>query len=159
MPCPFRLRLGRHIFLLTAIWFASLADAQFAPWAAPNLTTITSPVDPSITISYTVPSGVCTTAFESQQQYTGWVTIPGSFPTNIFFWFVAARQPTSSLSIWLNGGPGSSSMFGFFGENGPCEIVELGANRLGTAVRDWGWDRASNMLYIDQVRSAGPLCV
>jgi len=125
--------------------------AQFAPSEA-NLTTISSPIDPGVTISYKVPEGVCETAFDSQQQYTGWVGVPGDFPTNIFFWFVAAREPTPLLSIWLNGGPGSSSMFGFFTESGPCEVVEAGADRLETAAREWGWDRASNMLFIDQVR-------
>lgn len=125
--------------------------AQFAAFQATNLTTIVSPVDPGISISYKAPDGACNTAFSSQQQYTGWVNVPGAYETNIFFWFVAARQPTSQLTLWLNGGPGSSSMFGFFTESGPCEVVEKGANRLDTVAREWGWDRASNMLFIDQV--------
>ncbi|KAK3316157.1 serine carboxypeptidase [Apodospora peruviana] len=129
--------------------------AQFASPGGLNLTTISSPVDPGIKISYKEPKGACKTAFDSQQQYTGWVSVPGEFPTNIFFWFVAGREPTSALTIWLNGGPGSSSMFGFFTEAGPCEVVERGADRLETAARDWGWDRASNMLFIDQPNQVG----
>lgn len=43
-------------------------------------------------------------------------------------------------------------MIGLFTENGPCEAVELAAGQFGTKARDWGWDRASNVLYIDQVR-------
>ncbi|KAK0629150.1 Alpha/Beta hydrolase protein [Bombardia bombarda] len=150
---------GSYIWLLLAavITFTPWHSyAQFAPLPAPaNLTTITSPVDPNITISYKVPEDVCTTAFDTQQQYTGWVNVPGEFPTNLFFWFVAAREPTAALTIWINGGPGSSSMFGFFTETGPCEIVERGATQLGTAARDWGWDRASNMLFIDQPNQVG----
>lgn len=42
-------------------------------------------------------------------------------------------------------------MIGLFTENGPCEVVELAAGKLGTIVREWGWDRGSNLLYIDQV--------
>ncbi|KAL7621954.1 hypothetical protein AAE478_007455 [Parahypoxylon ruwenzoriense] len=133
--------------------------AQF-PNANPedlNLTTIASPINPNITISYKVPHGACTTAFESQQQYTGWVSIPGEYPTNTFFWFVGARDEdaASSLTIWLNGGPGSSSMFGFFTENGPCEVVDNGTDKFTTIAREWGWDRASNMLYIDQPNQVG----
>ncbi|KAK0707546.1 serine carboxypeptidase [Lasiosphaeris hirsuta] len=129
---------------------------QFAsPHGAANLTTIASPLDPDIKIAYKVPSGACKTAFDTQQQYTGWVTVPGEFPTNLFFWFVASREPTSALTIWLNGGPGASSMFGFFLETGPCEVVERGANQLETAAREWGWDRASNMLFIDQPNQVG----
>ncbi|KAL1859599.1 hypothetical protein VTK73DRAFT_7533 [Phialemonium thermophilum] len=129
--------------------------AQFAPSHATNLTTVASPIDPSITISYRVPDGACTTAFDTQEQYTGWVNVPGPFPTNLFFWFVAAREPTALLTIWLNGGPGSSSMFGFFAESGPCEVVEVAADHLETVAREWGWDRASNMLFIDQPNQVG----
>ena len=125
--------------------------AQFPRLADANLTQVVSPVDPRIRITFKEPHGACKAAFPTQKQYTGWVNVPGSYPTNIFFWFVAARQPTSLLTIWLNGGPGSSSMFGMFTETGPCEVIENGADRLETAAREWGWDRASNMLFIDQV--------
>lgn len=43
-------------------------------------------------------------------------------------------------------------MFGLFNENGPCEAIEVAQGKFGTIPRDWGWDRGSNMLYIDQVR-------
>lgn len=140
------------MYRLTLVLLSSLlplSSAQYPP--ASNLTTIVSPADPSISISYkTPPNGTCQTVFDTQQQYTGWVNIPGPYPTNTFFWFFGARDPTSALTIWLNGGPGSSSMLGLFTENGPCEVVELGEGKFGTTARDWGWDRGSNILYIDQ---------
>jgi carboxypeptidase C (cathepsin A) len=137
------------LFLLSFVFCCALA--QYPPIS--NLTTIKSPVDGNITISYkSPPQGTCQTVFDSQQQYTGWVHIPGNYSTNTFFWFIAARDPTTQLTIWLNGGPGSSSMLGLFTENGPCEVVELAEGQFGTLARDWGWDRASNVLYIDQVR-------
>ncbi|KAJ1337868.1 Serine carboxypeptidase [Microdochium nivale] len=122
-----------------------------------NLTTIASPVDPTITISYKVPVGACKTAFDSQNQYTGWVHFPGDYPTNTFFWFIGARdaQTSSTLTVWLNGGPGSSSMFGLFNENGPCQVVANGTNSWTTVAREWGWDRASNMLFVDQPNQVG----
>ncbi|PQE33561.1 serine carboxypeptidase protein [Rutstroemia sp. NJR-2017a WRK4] len=131
-----------------------LAFAQYPPVS--NLTRITSPVDGNITISYkTPPTGTCKTVFDSQQQYTGWVNIPGSYATNTFFWFISARDPTDQLTIWLNGGPGSSSMIGLFTENGPCEVVQEAQGKFGTVARDWGWDRGSNILYIDQPNQVG----
>ncbi|KAI6091625.1 alpha/beta-hydrolase [Hypoxylon rubiginosum] len=154
------MRLNRFQAVLVATTaLTCLVRAQF-PNAAPeslNLTTISSPIDPKIKISYKVPDGACNTAFESQTQYTGWVSIPGDYPTNTFFWYVGARdqQANSSLTIWLNGGPGSSSMFGFFTENGPCEVVDSGTNTYTTVAREWGWDRASNMLFIDQPNQVG----
>jgi hypothetical protein len=42
-------------------------------------------------------------------------------------------------------------MIGMFQENGPCEVVELARDKFGTKARDWGWDRSSNIIYVDQV--------
>lgn len=131
---------------------ASSSLAQFVAQDASRLTVVRSPANSNVTVSYRQPDGACRTAFSSQKQYTGWVNVPGEYPTNLFFWFVEARQRTDSLTIWLNGGPGSSSMYGFFGGNGPCEIVEKGLDQYDTVAREWGWDRSSNMLFIDQVR-------
>ncbi|KAI9745561.1 MAG: hypothetical protein M1818_001095 [Claussenomyces sp. TS43310] len=142
------------IFFLLLHYLLSSARAQYPP--ASNLTTIASPVDSNITVSYKTPlQGSCTTAFSTQEQYTGWVHLPGAYPTNTFFWFIASREPSSQLTIWLNGGPGSSSMLGLFTENGPCETFEVAQNQFATRARNWGWDRGSNMLYIDQPNQVG----
>ncbi|KAF5680393.1 carboxypeptidase [Fusarium heterosporum] len=144
-------------FLLVSA-LISLSSSQFIPGSdarTRNLTVVRSPANRNVTVSYKTPENVCTTAFDSQKQYTGWVSVPGDYPTNLFFWFVEAREQTDSLTIWLNGGPGSSSLYGFFTGNGPCEVVEKGLNEYETLVREWGWDRASNMLFIDQPNQVG----
>ncbi|KAJ8069286.1 hypothetical protein OCU04_002947 [Sclerotinia nivalis] len=142
----------RYSFFLSAL--LPITFAQYPPIS--NLTRITSPVDGNITISYkTPPTGTCQTVFDSQEQYTGWVNMPGSYATNTFFWFISARDPTDQLTIWLNGGPGSSSMIGLFNENGPCEVINVAQGKFATEARDWGWDRGSNMLYIDQPNQVG----
>lgn len=46
-------------------------------------------------------------------------------------------------------------MVGLFQENGPCEVVEVAEGRLGTQAREWGWDRSSNILFIDQPNEVG----
>jgi carboxypeptidase C (cathepsin A) len=150
MPPP---RLPQSLVSLLLI-FPLLTLAQFIPQKnaqARNLTVVRSPANPNVTVSYKSPDGACTTAFDGQRQYTGWVNLPGDYPTNLFFWFVEARQETDRLTLWLNGGPGASSLYTFFTGNGPCEIVEKGIDRYDTIAREWGWDRASNMLFIDQV--------
>ncbi|KAL9105941.1 MAG: hypothetical protein Q9227_008965 [Pyrenula ochraceoflavens] len=127
---------------------------------------IKSPVDGNITISYkTPPAGTCLTIFPTQKQYTGYVTLPPytlsgfqqNYTINTFFWFVEARQAPEAapLTLYLNGGPGSSSMVGLFQEVGPCEVVEVAKNQLGTRARDWGWDRSSNLLFMDQPDQTG----
>jgi carboxypeptidase C (cathepsin A) len=126
-----------------------------------------SPINPNITISYKTPSPeICRTTFKDQKQYTGYVHLPSStlepyrqdYSINTFFWFIEARQAPEQapLTIYLNGGPGGSSMTSLFLENGPCELVprdEDGYYR--TVPRPWGWDRSSNILYIDQPTHVG----
>ena len=141
--------------------------AQYPPpLPSAGVTTIRSPINGNVTIRFkTPPVGTCTTVFSTQKQYTGYVTLPpntlipsqGNYTINTFFWFIEARQlPESApLTIWINGGPGSSSMVGLFQENGPCEVVEIAQGQLGTRARDWGWDRGSNMLYVDQPAQVG----
>ena len=46
-------------------------------------------------------------------------------------------------------------MVGLFQENGPCQVVEMAQGRLGTQANDWGWDRSSNILYVDQPNQVG----
>ena len=38
---------------------------------------------------------------------------------------------------------------------GPCQVVEIARGRLGTVAREWGWDRSSNIVFIDQPVQVG----
>ncbi|GME47819.1 alpha beta-hydrolase [Neofusicoccum parvum] len=153
------------LLLATAVAFHSLVAAQSPPDIRfSNVTR--SPTNENITISFKSPdAGTCTTVFESQKQYSGYISLPPytlapiqqNYSINTFFWFIEAReQPESApLTVWLNGGPGSSSMIGLFEESGPCEIVQMSDGSYGTQARVWGWDRSSNMLYVDQPNLVG----
>lgn len=111
------------------------------------------------------PPGTCMTRSSDQKQYTGYVQLkPGTlgydiqnYTINTFFWFVEAQaNPKSApLTVYLSGGPGSSSMGGLFQEIGPCEAIEIAKDRIGTRAREWSWDRSSNMLFIDQPVQTG----
>jgi hypothetical protein len=145
---------------------AGLSIAQQFPLPVTYDTVIKSPADPSITISYKTPeSNTCATAFGAQKQYTGYVNLPPftlepfqqNYTINTFFWFFEAREnpETAPLTIWLNGGPGSSSLVGLFSEMGPCELVGGPNGSYVSQPRVWGWDRGSNMLFIDQPTQVG----
>lgn len=68
---------------------------------------------------------------------------------NLSRWFFETRNGNASeapLTVWINGGPGSSSMIGLFEENGPCYI-----DAEGNVVNNpYSWNNVSNMIYIDQ---------
>ncbi|KAL5433523.1 hypothetical protein PMIN07_011279 [Paraphaeosphaeria minitans] len=154
------------IFYAFILGLAGYSSAQQFPPPASYDTVLKSPINPNITIAYKAPEpGTCTTAFSTQKQYSGYVNIPPftltpyqqAYPINTFFWFFEARNnsDTAPLTIWLNGGPGSSSMIGLFQEMGPCEIVQLEDGSYGTRPNLWGWDRSSNLLFIDQPTQVG----
>ncbi|MCJ1312197.1 hypothetical protein MMC25_005871 [Agyrium rufum] len=163
--------LQRLLSWTTILLFFQWAPLCFAQYPPPlsndrNITTIRSPANGNITISYKTPlPGTCTTVFPNQEQYSGYVTLPPfsltpiqqNYTINTFFWFIEARTnpSTAPLTIYINGGPGSSSMVGLFQETGPCQVVEVSETELGTEARDWGWDRSSNVLYIDQPNQVG----
>ncbi|KAK2746801.1 hypothetical protein FQN57_002843 [Myotisia sp. PD_48] len=80
-----------------------------------------------------------------------------NYSINTFFWFVESQinPQNAPLTVYLNGGPGSSSLVGLFLETGPCEVIEVAKGQLGTRAREWGWDKSSNLLYIDQPVQSG----
>ena len=151
-------------WVLSCLLLAVPAKAQYPPpLSADKVTVIRSPVDGNVTVTYKTPSiGTCTTVFSTQKQYSGYINLPSNitgqnYTINTFFWFFEARSvpETAPLTVYMNGGPGSSSMVGLFQEVGPCQVVEIDIGKLGTEAREWGWDRSSNIVFIDQPVQVG----
>ena len=91
------------------------------------------------------------------KSYAGYVYLPPNslnetsenqnYPINTFFWFFESRKDpvNAPLAIWLNGGPGGSSLLGLLEENGPCFA---GKDSNSTYLNPWSWNNEVNMLYI-----------
>ncbi|ETV86045.1 hypothetical protein H257_02534 [Aphanomyces astaci] len=89
-----------------------------------------------------------------EKQYAGLVTVNAA-EGNIFYWFFESRtNPTSRdtpVIVWLNGGPGASSMTGLLTEMGPYRI-----NSDGSLSRHpHSWTALGHMLFFDQPVGTG----
>lgn len=71
----------------------------------------------------------------------------------LFYWLIEAANPTQEtpLVIWLNGGPGSSSLVGLLAENGPFTLEP----NLTLTPNEYSWHTAAHILYIDQPVGTG----
>ncbi|KAJ7677035.1 serine carboxypeptidase [Mycena polygramma] len=96
-------------------------------------------------------SGICETT-KSVYQASGYGDLTSK--ESIFFWYFAARTnaSTAPLTLWFNGGPGSSSMIGLLQENGPCRIAN---NSKSVTLNPYSWNNEANMLFIDQPVGVG----
>ncbi len=87
------------------------------------------------------------------RQVAGHLTVDQTCGAHLFFWlFESQGNPDKDpLVIWLNGGPGQSSFFGLFLENGP---VQIGPD-LTLRDNPHSWNRNASYLMIDQPAGVG----
>ncbi|KAJ3195830.1 Cell death protease [Irineochytrium annulatum] len=64
---------------------------------------------------------------------------------------ISHNTTSKQLVIWLNGGPGCSSLLGSFVENGPVQVGDDGS----LAANAYSWHNRVNMLYVEQPAGVG----
>ena len=77
--------------------------------------------------------------------YSGYLS--ASETKKLHYWFVESQgNPASDpVVLWLNGGPGCSSMEGFFAEHGPLHLNDDET----ISMNPWAWNMNANMIYME----------
>ncbi|KAH7140984.1 Alpha/Beta hydrolase protein [Dactylonectria macrodidyma] len=81
----------------------------------------------------------------SWPHHLGWADLDNDH--HLFYWLHEARHDpeTAPLLVWLQGGPGASSLLGAFLEHGPCLVDTGDSNQFNLH----SWAEIFNMVYID----------
>lgn len=78
-------------------------------------------------------------------QYSGYLSVNGGKQIHYHFVESESNPATDNVVLWLNGGPGCSSLIGFWSENGPFTM-----NGDGTISENPGrWCQKANVLYLE----------
>ncbi|KAH9507790.1 hypothetical protein Btru_052864 [Bulinus truncatus] len=86
--------------------------------------------------------------------YSGYITVDQHYDSNLFFWFFPASKVSieqSPLLIYLNGGPGNSSMIGLFEEIGPLMVSADGQ----VSERLVHWTDTFSVVFVDNPVGVG----
>ncbi|KAK3995053.1 hypothetical protein QBC44DRAFT_284776 [Cladorrhinum sp. PSN332] len=101
-------------------------------------------------------TGIPEVDFDIGESYAGQIRIYNDTTdkSNLFFWFFPTINQTAEkeIIIWLNGGPGCSSLMGLMQEHGPF-LWQPGV--LKPVSNPWSWHTLTNIVYIDQPVATG----
>jgi len=88
------------------------------------------------------------------ESYAGYITINKTYNSNTFFWFFPSLDGNKNAPVllWLNGGPGSTSMYGLFEELGPFGVAADGKTLV---MRNTTWAKNNAMIFVDNPVGTG----
>ena len=83
------------------------------------------------------------------EMYSGLIPIDMSNASRaLFFVFQpTVGEPVDEVTIWVNGGPGCSSLEGFFQENG---LIQWTWGQFNPQINPYSWVNLTNMLWVEQ---------
>eukprot|EP00243_Klebsormidium_subtile_P010679 TRINITY_DN577_c0_g1_i1.p1 TRINITY_DN577_c0_g1~~TRINITY_DN577_c0_g1_i1.p1 ORF type:complete len:590 (+),score=177.93 TRINITY_DN577_c0_g1_i1:122-1771(+) len=86
--------------------------------------------------------------------YAGYFRLNRTHDARMFYFFFESRgnKSTDPVVLWMTGGPGCSSELAVFAENGPFKIDN---ETLELSWNPYGWDKVSNLVYVDQPIGTG----
>ncbi|XP_010914643.1 serine carboxypeptidase-like 26 [Elaeis guineensis] len=87
--------------------------------------------------------------------FSGYITVNKKNGRALFYWFFEAQTEPSKrpLLLWLNGGPGCSSIgYGAAVELGPLRVKRYGT---GLEFNKYAWNKEANMLFLESPVGVG----
>ncbi|CAI6336565.1 unnamed protein product [Periconia digitata] len=89
---------------------------------------------------------------DTVKQYSGYLDDEEE-DKHLFYWFFESRNDPKNdpVVLWLNGGPGCSSLMGLFMELGPGAITKDGKVKYN----DFSWNANASVIFIDQPVNVG----
>ncbi|XP_046676420.1 venom serine carboxypeptidase-like isoform X2 [Homalodisca vitripennis] len=127
LPVPTDEDLGETLYLTPLLEKGDYKSAQLLSKVEPDIGNVTS--------------------------YSGFFTVNKECGSNLFFWFFPAQKESwrdAPLILWLQGGPGATSLYGIFEEIGPFSSYAEGLEK-----RNSSWNIDNNLLIIDQPVGVG----
>lgn len=104
-------------------------------------------------------TGLQEPAADNIPSYSGFITLNNTWESNLFFWLFPAQENADELPlvVWLQGGPGSTSLYGLFKENGPylVEARKPPYEDPHLVTNPYSWHKAANILYVDNPIDTG----
>ncbi|RPD60993.1 alpha/beta-hydrolase [Lentinus tigrinus ALCF2SS1-7] len=148
-------------FVLSAV-LAATVTAQLSSWPHDYPGKPSTPFGPDWQEYFRVKDPLPNITWPLSRHFAGNIPVDRAGHPNdtLFFWAVEHRpgsltehtKDTEPWGIWLNGGPGSSSLLGFGYENGPIRFSPRGSR---SSPNNYTWANLIDYFWIDQPVNVG----
>jgi carboxypeptidase C (cathepsin A) len=141
---------GKQFFSSVPLSSSSLYLSNYLPHQARELSKVSLPIHYFSNAAQLKELGHSTVALG----HSGYITVSKEYNSNTFFWFFPALDGNSSspLLVWMNGGPGATSLYGLFEELGPYYSDAKGEQLYP---REITWNAHYSIIYIDNPVGTG----
>lgn len=91
--------------------------------------------------------------FKNITSFSGYLTVNKQYNSNQFFWYFPSlsNYKRDPIVLWLQGGPGATSLIGLFTEHGPFRPKD----KRSVSLRKYTWIHSHSVIYVDNPVGAG----